>query len=60
MDVRLLTLAVGVLFAILLAVGRRQIARGRNSTVASGAVMMVLATIAGIWSLGLLVSWGGW
>lgn len=60
MDVRLLTLAVGVLFAILLAVGRRRIARGANSTVANGAVILVLATIAGIWSLGLLVSWEGW
>lgn len=59
MAIEFLTLVVGVVFAILLWIGLRQMARGANSSVANGAVALVVAAIAGVWFLGLLVSWEG-
>jgi hypothetical protein len=60
MSIELLTAAIGLVFVALLLVGRGQIAKGTNPSVANGAVVLVLAAIVGIWALGLLVSWEGW
>ncbi|KQV73423.1 hypothetical protein ASC64_18445 [Nocardioides sp. Root122] len=48
------TLLVAVAFVGLLVAGRRDIARGANAAVASGAMLLVVATIVGVLLLQML------
>ena len=50
----LLTLLLAVAFVGLLTAGRRDIARGANAVVASGAMLLVIATLLGVLLLQML------
>ena len=60
MSVTLLALLVVVGFAVLLGIGRGQIAKGSNAQVANGAVLLTLAAIVGVLALGVVLSLDGW
>lgn len=56
MDIALIALIVVVAFVALLALGRSQLAKGANAQVANGAVLLALATVLGVWMLGMVLS----
>lgn len=60
MDIALLAILVVVAFVVLLAVGRAQIAKGSNSQVANGAVLLTVSALAGFLALGLVLSLDVW
>lgn len=60
MDAALVALIIFVAFVVLLVIGRGQIARGSNSQVANGAVLLTLAAIAGLLALAVLLSLDVW
>jgi hypothetical protein len=56
MSVELLAMVLVVAFAVLLGIGRGQIAKGSNAQVANGAVLLTLAAIVGVLALGVVLS----
>ncbi len=60
MSVELLAMVLVVAFAVLLGIGRGQIAKGSNAQVANGAVLLTLAAIVGVLALGVVLSPDGW
>ena len=60
MDLPVVASIVGVVFLALLVAGRVQLAKGSNSQVANGAVLLTLAAIVGPWALVLLMSFDIW
>lgn len=51
---------VVVAFIVLLLLGRSLIAKGLNTSVANGSVVLVLATVVGVLALGMVLSLDGW
>ena len=60
MDIGLLLPLVIVAFLALLLVGHSQLAKGVNDQAANGALLLVLATLAGVLALGMVLSLDFW
>lgn len=51
-----ISLIIAVVFVGLLVVGRRDIARGANPEIASGAMLLTLAAVVGFFAVGLFLA----
>ena len=60
MDIALLALLVVVAFVVLLGVGKAQIAKGPNTQVANGALLLTLSALAGFVALVVVLSLAVW
>lgn len=60
MNIALLALLGVLAFGVLLGVGRAQIAKGSNTQVADGAVLLTISTLVGVLALGLVASLDVW
>lgn len=60
MGIGLLAVLVAFFFLVLLVLGRAQIAKGSNTQVANGSVVLVIAAVLGALALGVIASLDGW